>query len=106
MAEARKTKSVEGGIWNAHRFRTGTVALREARKLQEGTELLIRIKSYLRSVREIAQDMGGGSSFKPKGIEALQVACEDCIPEQSEDTKLCAIHGNRVTVAPKGIKLA
>ena len=44
---ARKTahtvsQSGAGGIKKAHRFRPGTVALREIRKFQKSTELLIR----------------------------------------------------------------
>ena len=37
-----------------HRFRPGTVALREIRKFQKSTELLIRKLPFQRLVREIA----------------------------------------------------
>ncbi len=39
-----------------HRYRPGTVALREIRKYQKSTELLIRKLPFQRLVREIAQD--------------------------------------------------
>lgn len=39
-----------------HRFRPGTVALREIRRYQRSTELLIRKLPFQRLVREIAQD--------------------------------------------------
>ena len=39
-----------------HRFRPGTVALREIRRYQKSTELLIRKLPFQRLVREIAQD--------------------------------------------------
>jgi histone H3 len=41
---ARKTAAVSqsGGVKKPHRFRPGTVALREIRKFQKSTELLIR----------------------------------------------------------------
>ena len=103
-AAARKTKPAEGGIRKPHRFRPGTVALREIRKLQKSTELLIRKKPFVRLVREIAQDIGGGWRFKPKAIEALEVACEDYITEPNEDHNLCAIHAKRVMVTPKEMK--
>lgn len=39
-----------------HRFRPGTVALREIRRYQKSTELLIRKLPFQRLVREIAHD--------------------------------------------------
>lgn len=39
-----------------HRFRPGTVALREIRRYQKTAELLIRKLPFQRLVREIAQD--------------------------------------------------
>ena len=40
-----------------HRYRPGTVALREIRRYQKSTELLIRRLPFQRLVREIAQDL-------------------------------------------------
>ena len=45
-----------GGVKKPHRFRPGTVALREIRRYQKSTELLIRKLPFQRLVREIAQD--------------------------------------------------
>jgi histone H3 len=58
---ARKTAAVSnpsgpGGVKKPHRFRPGTVALREIRKFQKSTELLIRKLPFQRLVREIAQE--------------------------------------------------
>ena len=39
---ARKTAPSSGGVKKPHRYRPGTVALREIRKYQKSTELLIR----------------------------------------------------------------
>lgn len=39
---ARKTAPVTTGVKKPHRFRPGTVALREIRKYQKSTDLLIR----------------------------------------------------------------
>merc|ERR1712133_107610 len=39
-----------------HRYRPGTVALREIRRYQKSTELLLRKLPFQRLVREIAQD--------------------------------------------------
>jgi histone H3 len=47
---------IAGGVKKPHRFRPGTVALREIRKYQKSTDLLIRKLPFQRLVREIAQD--------------------------------------------------
>ncbi|GFX90992.1 histone H3, embryonic, partial [Trichonephila clavipes] len=39
---ARKSAPVTGGVQKPHRYRPGTVALREIRRYQKSTELLIR----------------------------------------------------------------
>lgn len=49
-------KAATGGVKKPHRFRPGTVALREIRRYQKSTELLIRKLPFQRLVREIAQD--------------------------------------------------
>ena len=54
---ARKSAPATGGVKKPHRYRPGTVALREIRKYQKSTELLIRKLPFQRLVREIAQDL-------------------------------------------------
>ncbi|KFD59340.1 hypothetical protein M514_28481, partial [Trichuris suis] len=53
---ARKLVPAIGPLKRAHRYRPGTVALREIRRYQKSTELLIRRLPFQRLVREIAQD--------------------------------------------------
>jgi histone H3 len=102
------TKSVPGtgGVKKPHRWRPGTVALREIRKMQKSTELLIRKLPFQRLVREIAQDFKNDLRFQGKAIEALQVAAEDYLVELLEDGNLVAIHAKRVTLMSKDIQLA
>ncbi|WVZ07730.1 hypothetical protein V8G54_021076 [Vigna mungo] len=80
---ARKSAPATGGVKKPHRFRPGTVALREIRKYQKSTELLIR-----------------------NAVSALQEAAEAYLVGLFEDTNLCAIHAKRVTIMPKDIQLA
>lgn len=54
-------------------FRPGTVALREIRRYQKSTELLIRKLPFQRLVREIAQDFKTDLRFQSAAIGALQV---------------------------------
>lgn len=70
----RKTvHSANGGVKKAHRFRPGTVALREIRRYQKTTELLIRKMPFQRLVREIAQDFKTDLRFQTSAVAALQV---------------------------------
>ena len=52
---ARKSAPATGGVKKPHRYRPGTVALREIRRYQKSTELLIRKTPFQRLVRDIAQ---------------------------------------------------
>ena len=105
---ARKQQSTpgSGGIKKPHRFRPGTVALREIRRYQKSTELLIRKLPFQRLVREIAQDFKTDLRFQSSAISALQEASEAYLVGLFEDTNLCAIHAKRVTIMPKDIQLA
>lgn len=95
-----------GGVKKPHRFRPGTVALREIRKYQKNTELLIRKLPFQRLVREIAQDFKTDLRFQSSAIQALQEASEAYLVGLFEDTNLCAIHAKRVTIMPKDLQLA
>ena len=103
---ARKTAPALGGIKKPHRFRPGTVAIREIKKYQKSTELLIKKLPFQRIVREIAQDYNSGLRFQISAVSALQEATENYIISLFEDTNLCAIHAKRVTIMPKDMKLA
>lgn len=59
-----------------NRYRPGTVALREIRRYQKSTELLIRKLPFQRLVREIAQDFKTDLRFQSTAILALQEAAE------------------------------
>jgi histone H3 len=103
---SKKTKPTEGGIKKPHRFRPGTVALREIRKYQKSSELLIRKLPFQRLVREIASDFKTDLRFQSSAIAALQEASEAYLVGLFEDTNLCAVHAKRVTIMSQDIKLA
>ena len=103
---ARKSAPATGGVKKPHRYRPGTVALREIRKYQKSTELLIRKLPFQRLVREIAQDFKTDLRFQSSAVLALQEASEAYLVGLFEDTNLCAIHAKRVTIMPKDIQLA
>jgi len=95
-----------GGVGKKHRFRPGTVALREIRKYQKSTELLIRKAPFQRLVREVAQDFKQDLRFQSQAVLALQEAAEAYLVGLYEDSNCCAIHGKRVTIMPKDLQLA
>jgi histone H3 len=103
---ARKSAPATGGVKKPHRYRPGTVALREIRRYQKSTELLIRKAPFQRLVREIAQDFKTDLRFQGSAVLALQEAAEAYLVGLFEDTNLCAIHAKRVTIMPKDIQLA
>ena len=103
---ARKSAPATGGVKKPHRYRPGTVALREIRRYQKSTELLIRKLPFQRLVREIAQDFKTDLRFQSSAVVALQEAAEAYLVGLFEDTNLCAIHAKRVTIMPKDIQLA
>ena len=70
----RKTFPSTSGKKKPHRFRPGTVALREIRRYQKSTELLIRRLPFQRLVREITELINPiGIRFKTAALCALQV---------------------------------
>ena len=112
-AKKSGVKAPKGGVKRLHRFRPGTVALKEIRRYQKSTELLIRKLPFQRLVREISGDhkvitspLCGKVRFQSLAIKALQEASEAYLVGLFEDTNLCAIHAKRVTIMPKDIQLA
>lgn len=88
------------------RYRPGTVALREIRRYQKSSDLLLRKLPFQRLVREVAQDYKVDLRFQSSAVDALQEAAEAYLVGLFEDTNLCAIHAKRVTIMPKDIQLA
>jgi histone H3 len=106
MAYRRKMPPGTGGIKKPHRYRPGKVALREIRKYQKSTELLVRKLPFQRLVREIAQNFRCDVKFQSTALLALQEAAEAYVVGLFEDTNLAAIHAKRVTILPKDMQLA
>ncbi|XP_036445354.1 uncharacterized protein LOC118821055 [Colossoma macropomum] len=88
---ARKSAPATGGVKKPHRYRPGTVALREIRRYQKSTELLIRKLPFQRLVREIAQDFKTDLRFQSSAVMALQEASEAYLVGLFEDTNLAYV---------------
>ena len=107
----RRSAPTTGGVKKPHRYRPGTVALREIRRYQKSTNLMIPKMPYVKLLREITQDQckqpKDGNDYRWQGaaILATQTAAEDYLTVQLEDANVCALHSKRVTVMPKDIQL-
>ncbi len=115
-ATARKSKALgqkktakssgSSGVKKARRFRSGTVALRQIKKAQKGTELLLRRAPFARLIKEIASGAKEGLRFQSSAVLALQESTEAYTIGLLSDSNLCAIHAKRVTVMTKDLALA
>jgi len=104
--KAMKAPRSTDGAKKPHRFRPGTVALREIRRFQKSTDLLMPKLPFQRMVRIAADDVQKDVRFQASAIAALQEATEAYIVSLFEQANLAAIHSKRVTVMPKDIALA
>ncbi len=95
-----------GGVKKPHRYRPGTVALRKIRKYQKSTKLLIRKAPFQRLVCKIAIGFKSDLQMQSTTLLALQEALEAYLIKLFEDTNECALHGKRVTIMLKDMKLA
>ena len=97
---------MQGRLVKPHRYRAGTVALKDICHFQGTSALLIRKLPFQRLVREIAQDYKTDLRFQSAAILCLQEAVEAYLVRLFDDANLCAIHARRVTIMPKDILLA
>jgi histone H3 len=103
-----KKSAAGGGSWGmkkSFRWRPGTVALREVRKLQKSTELLVAKAPFSRLVREIAETHKAGLRFQSTAVAAIQEATEAFVISLLSDANLTALHANRVTALPRDLQL-
>ena len=107
--EPRKSfrRNPRGRVRKPRRFRPGTVALRQIRRYQKTSELLIRKLPFQRLVREVVrvncnlQDL----RIQSTALLALQEASEAHLVRMFEMANDIAIHAKRVTVMPRDIQL-
>ena len=84
----------------------GTMALKEIKKLQASTELIIPRKPFIEAVKQITENVGGTSfRFTKSAIEALREAAEAYLVRLFEDGSLQAVHAHRITLMVSDMKL-
>ena len=96
----------------AAKARPGSVCIREIRRYQLSTDLLIPRTTFHKVVKQIHAELfpsgSGPSSFRytHTSVEAMQTACEDYLVTLFEDSLLCTLHRNKHTMMPKDMELA
>ena len=106
MARKHPRKAV-GKVKKPYRYRPGTVALRQIRKYQKSTELLIRKLPFQRLVKEVCRDLFKTIDyrFQSTAVLALQEAAEGFLVSMFDDVNCIAIHGKRITIYKTDIQL-
>lgn len=93
-------------VAKAHRFRPGTVSIRDIRKNQKNSDCLAIPKSnFALLVREILQVYVVDIRVQADVFALLQLTCENYIVKLLEAANLVAIHAGRETVSAKDISL-
>ena len=81
-------------------------ALREIKKHQETTDLLIKGLPFQRLVRSTAMKYNTEMRFQRAAIQALQEGSEALLVKLFELTNILASHAKRITILKKDVELA
>ena len=82
--------------------------MREIRKYQKSTDLLIKRAPFIRLVKEILHKKLGRAEIRMQriAVEALQEVAEYYVTNLFDGANLCALHAKRITLQPKDMQLA
>ena len=105
--DGKRRRQTCGNVRKPRRYRPGTVALREIRRYQKSSELLIRKLPFQRLVREVVSNLYPHDNlrFQSTAILALQEAAEDFLVRMFTQVNDLAIHGKRVTIKPSDLHI-
>jgi histone H3 len=104
---ARKSRpAASSSVKRPHRFRKGTVVLRNIKKQQKSTDLMLRKLPFQRAVKESSRKFKDDLRFQKGAVITLQEFVEDYMIHLLEESLLCTFHGKRVTVQPIDMELA
>ncbi|KAJ1951034.1 centromeric DNA-binding histone H3-like protein cse4 [Linderina macrospora] len=118
VAQPSRTTSSSGAVEkppNKRRLPPGVKAVREIRKYQKSSDLLVAKLPFARVVREITETFVNDYTFaeprvamrwQSSALLALQEASEAFLVHLFEDANLCALHAKRVTIMQRDIQLA
>ncbi|PUU80751.1 histone-fold-containing protein [Tuber borchii] len=111
-AKVKAAKAKAKAKAKARRYRPGERAIREIRLMQRTIKPAIPNAPFYRVIRELANErvsmMAGEFNYRwqSTALQALKEATEAFLVHLLEDSNLCAIHANRVTIMIKDMRLA
>lgn len=106
-AKPKKKTEIEDGVdKKKHKWRAGTLALREIRKYQHRTDQLVPRAVVNRVVRDIASDLKEGVRFQADAIEALHEAAEQYLVERLKEGNDLAVWTGGVTLMLRHLQMA
>ena len=108
-AKKEPNAAVDSKKKRAHRWRPGTVALREIKKYQNSVNTLLRKAPFQRLVRELSLSHDGGRGqvrWQASALAALQEETENYVVQVLADANLLALHAKRVTLMERDLHLA
>ena len=94
------------GVKKPTHKRPGVITLKEIRKFQKSTKLLIKFLVFARLMMEITQDVKSDLCFQCRALTTLQEAAEAYMVGILSDSNLTAVHAKRQTLMKKDIQLA
>jgi histone H3 len=104
---SKDAKKTTGGVKRPHRFRPGTVALREIRRLQKSTDLCFRRIPFIRLIREVTQNTARHDMrWSQQALLVVQTAAESFLTELSEAANVTAVANGRMTPTVVDLRLA
>ena len=94
------------GVRKQYRFKPGTKALREIRKQQKNTDLLIPKAPFQRLVRELSLSFRSDLRFEQDALLCIQEAAEAHLLNMFQHSNNLAIHTGRKTIQDRDMKMA
>lgn len=110
LATKAAKKSVPGvKAKKPHKWRPGTVALREIRRGQKSTDLLIKKAPTVTFIKNELADLGGAAAqakMQATAMYALREVIQEYVIRLGEAANYLALHAKRVTLFAKDITIA
>lgn len=102
IKEPTKAVGLAEGVQKKRRWKPGTKALREIRRYQRSTDLLIPKMPFERLIKEMSQQTAlDGIKWKKDAVQALHMATEDYLTELFKKMNQLAVARKAKTIMPQ-----
>jgi histone H3/H4 len=91
-------KPYDGEKRKKHRYRPGTVALREIKRQQKSVDNILPAAAFTHVVREICEEMAPNMRWRREALKALQAGAEEHVIRRFSKAQIAALHAKRITV--------